>query len=254
MLLFSIILVVVATIIVFFLFYKRSLIKRLLLIFQPKYRKNPRKIPLSSGQQSALNIGAILSLRNRNYMDSIETDESKESNIESMAEWWGVYSTDSAIETLEWLFDEGHRVHYDKIINAKKNGSYLHPDVLSYDENMNETLDVLIKNQIIVDKSDLNNISILAWDMGRSVNVARWCFDCGYITKEKAWNYINRAHTYSKQIYNSWEEFSTGYIVGRAMWSGDPDVVEDVITDVQSLLNDVDSPWKNISLVNFWNK
>jgi hypothetical protein len=242
----SIILVVLAAIIVLFLFCKRRLIKRLLLIFQPKYRKNPRKSPLSSAQQSALNIGAILSVRNRNYMDSIETGESKGEKIESMAEWWGVYSTDSAIETLEWLFDEGHRVHY--------NGSYLQPDVLSYDKNMNATLEVLIKNQIIADKSDLNNISILAWDMGRSVNVARWCFDCGYITKEKAWNYINRAHTYSKQIYNSWEEFSTGYIVGRAMWSGDPDIVEDVIYDVQSLLNDVNSPWKNTSIVNFSNK
>lgn len=50
---------------------------------------------------------------------------------------------------------------------------------------MKEMIESLIEKGYIRSQADLQNQSVLAWDMGRLVLIARCCFECGYITEEK---------------------------------------------------------------------
>lgn len=72
----------------------------------------------------------------------------------------------------------------------------------------------------------------------------RCCFDVGYISDDEAWSYINNARQTSKEHYRSWKEFASGYVIGRAMWSGNTMSLTGIITIAQSLLDDEESPWK----------
>lgn len=112
-----------------------------------------------------------------------------------------------------------------------------------YIEKLKESLTVLHNKGIIQDILELQDISILSWDMGRLVNVARWCYDCGYISEDTAWSYINFAYEQSRQCYNSWESFAKGYIVGRAMWNGNDSELKLMINIAHRLQRDKNSPW-----------
>ena len=80
--------------------------------------------------------------------------------------------------------------------------------------------------------------------MGRLVLVTRCCFDAGYITEEEAWRYILNARQASKEQYTSWHDFASGYVTGRAMWSGSNLSLTGIISITQGLLQDEESPWK----------
>ena len=91
--------------------------------------------------------------------------------------------------------------------------------------------------------AELYRQSIDAWDMGRLVLVTRCCFDAGYISDEEAWRYIFNARSLSQKVYTSWEEFASGYVIGRAMWSGNTMSLTGIIEIAQGLLQDDASPW-----------
>ena len=92
--------------------------------------------------------------------------------------------------------------------------------------------------------ADLYQQSIAAWDMGRLVLVTRCCFDAGYISDEEAWHYIFNARHLSQKAYISWKDFASGYVIGRAMWSGNTMSLTGIIAITQGLLEDEESPWK----------
>lgn len=119
-------------------------------------------------------------------------------------------------------------------------------DIKEYISNLQESLGDLIGYDFIKLKqpADLYQQSIAAWDMGRLVLVTRCCFDAGYISDEEAWHYIFNARHLSQESYISWEDFASGYVIGRAMWSGNTMSLIGIIAITQGLLKDEESPWK----------
>ena len=98
------------------------------------------------------------------------------------------------------------------------------------------------------DLSELKQIDTIAWDMGRMVNVARYCYDVGYITESKAWEYIFYAEKESESHYADWSEFGRGYIIGRALWGGKSMSFYTMMTTLKELKEKDESPWKLVSL------
>ena len=118
----------------------------------------------------------------------------------------------------------------------------------SLTNNLLETRQVLEKNGFTYDLIELSYINTTAWDMGRLVNIARYCYDCGYISENEAWEYIFFAQNESARYYSNWKDFANAYIIARAIWGGDNMSLSIHIDTVKDLLKDEKSPWKFIEL------
>lgn len=223
-----------------------------------KYSKNPEESVLTSAQQRALNIGAINAEQTMYYCDSLETGCDKNEIRENLSNYYGIDDRESALETLSWLSNRGHRVYYEAIkqfssgIASSIDDSILQeeekPNTYEYINHLKETFDVLRKKGYIYDKADFNTCSIVGWDMGRLVLVTRCCYECEYITKEEAWSYINFAYKECQASYNDWKEFATGYIIGRCMWGGENMALGGIMEIANDLVHDEESPWSKVPL------
>ena len=224
-----------------------------------QYRENPTPENLSNERLAALNVGAINSEQTCYYCDDSLTTGEQESEIkENLGNFYDITDHESAIETLNWLYERGHRVFFDTMKQLYSGtGEGIDYSMLDEDEqmsfmeyfmNLQSALPVLAENGYFSDVSEIAKISITAWDMGRLVMVTRSCYDCGYINEEEAWAYIENAHKVCKEEYPDWNEFAKGYIFGRAMWSGNSEYLSGIMSIAEGLLSDEESPWKKAEL------
>ncbi len=117
--------------------------------------------------------------------------------------------------------------------------------------NLKQTLTLLQQKGFIgTELSELEQIDITAWDMGRMVNVARYCCDLGYISDSTAWEYIYFAARESASRYSDWSEFARAYVIGRAIWGGENNNLYVTINNITKLKEDPKSPWLLASLNN----
>ena len=224
-----------------------------------KYRENPNPENLSQERLAALNIGAINSEQTCYYCDSLTTGEKVYEIKGNLENFYDITDHDSAVETLEWLFNRGHRIYFDAIktmysgtgegIDYSKFTEEKQANFMEYFMNMQGVLPFLVEaGYFSGNVFDIAKMSIIAWDMGRLVMVTRSCYDCGYISEEEAWKYIENAYKACKEVYADWNEFAKGYVFGRAMWSGDAQFLAGIMSIAEGLLADEQSPWKKVCL------
>lgn len=155
--------------------------------------------------------------------------DSYESVLESA---WGIIDRDTALETLEWLAVEGHHIStdanyygYDEILALLKGGqaklieeeAKLENELLAYNEVVN-----ILQTDYGYTEEEIHNIKTLAaWDYDRLVTLARWCYGCGYVTADEAWEYIDFAAQQGTGSYDGWRSYFAGVLIGRAIWSED---------------------------------
>ena len=113
-----------------------------------------------------------------------------------------------------------------------------------YAANLRQSLQKLQKYGFADTDAGFYRINPAAWDMGRLVNVARWCFGSGYITENQAWEYIFYAEKESSNCYTNWASFGNAYVICRALWGGESDLLENTVLAADGLLKDENSPWK----------
>ena len=290
-----------------------------------RYVKDRKGSPLSVAQQRAMNFGAILTVSNAEVYDSLRLPAGKKDK-KMLEDWWGIFNSEDALETLDLLRGGCHRHEYNVVLSnaaqlmektptfrefvaaydaadmsifnkelskdfpiktqlARENIELLYAalddgasqsredyDVFgsgdSYDicmslfqsavdagalyrgnaESMVSGVPELFDGGFLGDtKADvaekLAGTNVLAWDMGRMVNVARWCFALGYISEEKVWEYIFHAEKECLKIYKSWADFAAAYTIGRVIWAGSGQSAH-VFHTVEMLLNDDESPWR----------
>ncbi|WP_067139614.1 DUF1266 domain-containing protein [Oceanivirga salmonicida] len=227
------------------------------------------KSNISDEQYKKIAIGALYSEQQTAYINSLTTGLNKSELINGLAEWWGISNSDEANETLQYLVDKGFRYYFDIVMKAYKNPDYdQHKNIIikefesikdnyesygdweedvikAYDQltNLQDTWDSLEKNKIISNVYELEKYKNIGWDCGRLVYLSRMCFDTGYITENETWNYIDKAYKLATDNFNTWEEFSKSYIIGRGMWGGLNSANEGMMIIAQELLTKENSPW-----------
>jgi hypothetical protein len=97
----------------------------------------------------------------------------------------------------------------------------------------------------------LNGIvnSVLGYDFGRAVNMARWGFGARYCDYRTAESIILRAGALTRQYYVSWADFGAGYALGRVLRFDDEEyghMYESVLGPHRMLMSDPASPWRHI--------
>lgn len=134
--------------------------KLLKVISHKKYQKNPLGKKLSPLQQSVLNIGAVNAEQTMFYCDSLETGSEKEEIRNNLAAYYDIIDEESALHTLEWLLERGHRVYFDAIklfsagISPSITDEILTPDeqldTPRYMKNVKEMIESLTEKDISV--------------------------------------------------------------------------------------------------------
>ncbi len=229
--------------------------KRLMKSFQNvAYACKENAPALSPEQYAAINVGAINAEQNQYYCNCLETEHDKLDVSNRLNDYYGIVDRESALDTLDWLLHRGHHVYFEAIRPVIANSSSeFNTDVLfeeekdrslmEYVNNIKESLETLVDEHVVRGASEFKTLSIVAWDLGRLVLVTRCCFDSQYISEGEAWQYIIAAYEKSKELYPNWREFAKGYVVGRAMWHGSDLSLSGIISIVEGLLKDDNSPW-----------
>jgi hypothetical protein len=91
--------------------------------------------------------------------------------------------------------------------------------------------------------------SVLGYDFGRAVNLARWGFGARLCDFRTAENIVLRAGELSRQYYTSWEDFGSGYALGRVLRFDNEEyghMYESVLGPHRMLMHEPASPWRHI--------
>lgn len=91
--------------------------------------------------------------------------------------------------------------------------------------------------------------SALGYDYGRAVNVTRWGLGARFTEEPEAARAVIRAGELCRERYRSWEEFSAGYVLGRALRFDDETfghMYQSALSAHRILTTEPGSPWRNI--------
>ncbi len=203
---------------------------------------------LNEKQLYLLAFGAPLFVYNSENVDSYDSQYDVEITKQQMDEWWGIQDHDSAIDTVQWLCQEGHHAKADAVLRLILSNAESIPAELAdkYDD-VRTILNYMLENQLCTIEEI--PVSSMAWDLVRVVNVARWTQQCGYITTDEMWQIMNVAAEMATQNFASWEEYGRSFAFGRGVWHGDEDDCETAQDIVNTLLKKEESPWIQLS----WN-
>ncbi|MGP3933144.1 DUF1266 domain-containing protein [Nonomuraea sp. KM88] len=91
--------------------------------------------------------------------------------------------------------------------------------------------------------------SALGYDFGRAVNFARWGLSARFAEPFEVEQVVTKAGELTRQVYETWESFSAGYVLGRVLRFDDEafgHMYGSALTPHRILTQDPGSPWRNI--------
>ncbi|MEV7616735.1 DUF1266 domain-containing protein [Streptomyces sp. NPDC089799] len=91
--------------------------------------------------------------------------------------------------------------------------------------------------------------SVLAWDYGRASQMARWGLGARLCTPAETEEAVVRAGEACREVYESWEDLSVGFVLGRCLHFDEEEFGEwyqEMVTAHRELMSDPESPWLGI--------
>ncbi|MET9555646.1 DUF1266 domain-containing protein [Streptomyces sp. NPDC006645] len=91
--------------------------------------------------------------------------------------------------------------------------------------------------------------TVAAWDIGRGSKMARWGRGARYATEAEMLAALERASAAARSAYDSWEEFSAGYVLGRCLHFDEEEFgpwYTTVLDAHRALATAPDSPWRTV--------
>lgn len=196
---------------------------------------------IQNDKKRLLAYGAVLSSRNNMSFDGLKTTQLGLKDL--LKESWDITDRKTALESLDWLVNEGHRTEADEVYEVIKAGEGAKYPKLKDTVKLCDKATSTMKTQLGFKDETFNNVkTVTAWDTDRLVNVSRWCYTAGYISEDEAWSYINKAVSMAQTSFNSWEEYYISCAYGRAIaYDGD---IDELIGAGKTLFKDKNSVWK----------
>lgn len=191
------------------------------------------------------------------YLNSYETGLNQ-SDIKNIIEnAWHLFNKEDVLETLETLLYRNQDEHINVVYLAYNNSSnyveILKTKLPNNEDIFNHYLEIyralkkvvpeLIANQVIENAAELNHIKDSGWNIGRAAFIARCSYDLGYLSKVELIDFLEKCYSELKKYCNTWKEYTTSYILGRAIWGGSNN--NGMISIANSLLTNENSPLKN---------
>ncbi|MEJ5102726.1 DUF1266 domain-containing protein [Chryseobacterium sp. MYb328] len=202
-------------------------------------------------------IGSMYAEQQSAYLNSYETGVNRSDIIKLVETYWGISDQHQVIETLQSLHnrnqDENLDIVYKAFENPENYVDILRSNLPNEEEAFEDYLDQfrklrkvvpeLIEQKFITDFSQLKKVKDSGWNYGRSVFLARCCYELGYISEKELVEYLAKSHRELKKYCSTWKEYTISYIFGRAIWGGGNN--NGMVQIADDLLNNNRSPLKN---------
>ena len=202
---------------------------------------------LTPPQQRLLAFGAPLLVLSSDYVDSIETSHEMSTLKEMLEDSWDVSDRASALETIDWLLNEGHHAEVDKVLAeiAAKGMENISEEELQDEETKTGEVCTTVWKMLDEDYCSAEDLPVtaLAWDLVRAANIARWTYLCGYINEQEMWQTMQAVAESAEEHFASWNAYGLSFVLGRGAWQGDTDQCEGAYEIVSTLLEKAESPW-----------
>lgn len=144
---------------------------------------------------------------------------------------WSVVDRESAIETIEWLKEEGHRKTYREYQEELEQLGMLDMDVDVFVETLGsmEMEGHLYRYVMVYSlyQAGMDEDVITAWDLCRVNQLCGYYYVCGYMTYEEAMDVSLENSLFLQGKYSSWEEMMDSYMLGYQFWQSDPCLSDD---------------------------
>lgn len=196
-----------------------------------EFSKDPS---IDKSDQWAVACGADLIHLRADVINDLSAGLDKEDCASMLSSQWGIDNKEEFIEMAESLLAGRHSNIYKKIAEGEEI-----EDFEDESESFEEAMEVFEEDDLI-NEGEVPDMA--AWDLGRLINISRFAFDAGFLSREEALGYIRKAALEMKKHYKSWKELSTGYQFGRYIWGGG-DNYEEMKEGMEQLLTEEDSPW-----------
>ncbi len=202
-------------------------------------------------------VGSMYAEQQSAYLNSYETGLNK-SDIKKLVEtYWEISNQNQAIEILQSLHIRNQDKNIEFVCQAFENKaeyvailkSNLPKDEESFEYYLNiyrklsTIIPELIGQKVIANFSQIKEIKDSGWNYGRSVFLARCCYELEYLSEIELKDYIAKSHSELKKYCSTWQEYTISYIFGRAIWGGGNN--DGMILIAKDLLNKENSPLKN---------
>lgn len=202
---------------------------------------------LDATQLRLLAFGAPLFVYNSEQVDSYESEYDTDTIREQMSDWWDIQDGATTRGTVRWLLEEGHHAEADealRLLHAQGMESVVSGQPEGKIQDVCAILGLMLREGYCT-AGEIPS-TVIAWDLVRVVNVARWTYQCGYISFEEMWQIMQTAEKSALQHFSSWEEYGRSFVLGRGVWHGEPEDCETAQEIVTILLRSDESPWKQI--------
>jgi hypothetical protein len=145
--------------------------------------------------------------------------------------WWSITDEESALATLCWLRDAGHREELAQTLQA-----------LEDDDDDGDERASFVRTHT----AELRSHAILAWDLCRLVQVARTCTKAAYLSEAQGWSFVVSAARDLQQEYASWDAMGDDYLLGNRFFASGAEPEPIHRASVEWLERAPESPWRRL--------
>jgi hypothetical protein len=135
-----------------------------------------------------------------------------------LSRWWDVNNRDELLRILTWLQFEGYRSSFEAMarqvdVMNEQQLLAVKAELATNPEELHK-LEVVTKHHRVVGRN-----GIAAWDLVRYIALCRWGYLAGYLSEQEAWDHIMPAALRLQEMFGSWQELQSDYLIGREFWS-----------------------------------
>lgn len=149
----------------------------------------------------------------------------------SLSRDWGIDDKSSALETVERLLKDGHRAKCRDCMEELDEMGLLDADEETFAQGLVDSgiEDNLFRYVIAyyMHQDGLDADYIAAWDLSRANQLYADFYICGYMTYEEAMDASLKNSLKLQEMYDSWDDMVSAYMLGYQFWQSDPCLTDD---------------------------
>ncbi|PWV45864.1 DUF1266 domain-containing protein [Chitinophaga sp. S165] len=220
----------------------------------------PEDGTLSLHDRQYIACGANLAYLHGDRMDTLETDGDQDEIRGMLRREWHINSRDKLLTNIDWLVNHGHRVYFKPIwhilttLPVRERQAALEKlqeeftakgDEISVDLYASNISDGYkhLREEASCFEGKKCKLDALTWDLGRAINLCRWGYDAGFLSRDEAIAHIRKFGKELLHNYTTWTNLGENYLMGFAMWSGDLEQLDELHGAHCDLLSEDSSPW-----------
>ena len=215
-----------------------------------RFNHNPLNLILGARRKQGLRIGYMEAALNGFYLNCIKTGVHPQQLAQLLSEKFHCIDTISSSQLFLFLINEGNRSSYAIMLpyllsteNLQQFENTIRERFYGIDRFIQLGRNLYNFKEYIEERGDpivwINDLErgVIGWDMAQVVGLARAAKDCGYISREQAWEYIEQARAACAEILRTPEEIDKSFLIGGAMKSNKIEDWEELILCYSLLRN-----------------